>query len=121
MAGNSVLGILFNGYALAYLNVSLETINVVFNVSADDKAAINGLLTGKAFVNFSFASDRSSLWSFLSWTNARCSKSIKGLDSDRSYCYSRFIVGISKQFIHSVPCQSGHRSGRRTKFNNCIA
>ena len=46
MAGNCVLGSLYFGYALAYLNVSLETINVVFNVSGDEKAAINGLLTG---------------------------------------------------------------------------
>jgi hypothetical protein len=46
IAANSVLGCFFFGYAIAYMNVSLNTIDEVFAVNATSKDAINGLISG---------------------------------------------------------------------------
>ena len=96
MAGNSCLGCLFFGYALGYFNVSLKTINKVFNIAEKDEAVIDGLMTGSnIFFIFSSTSNRSSVWSVLSWTYAKCFKQIKNDDSHRYHRNNWYFNGRS--------------------------
>ena len=47
IVANTVLGSFFFGYAIAYMNVSLKTVNYVFGISSDQEDLIDGLISGR--------------------------------------------------------------------------